>query len=62
MSSETHNPGTQAPSFGGMFAATFTRTSAYMDQRENIDSMSTMCVRSRQADYGHVLIPPYTGR
>jgi len=68
MSSETHNPGTQAPSFSGILAATlqaFTRTSAYMDQRENFDSMSTInrpCVRSRQADYGHVLIPPYTGR
>jgi len=35
------------------------RTSAILDQRENIGSMSTMpCVRSRQADYGHVPIPP----
>jgi len=41
------------------------RTSAILDQRENIDSMSTInrpCVRSRQAGYGHVLIAPYTGR
>jgi len=62
MSPETHNPGTQAPSFGGTFAATpqaFTRTSAYIDQRENFGSISTRpYVRSRQADYGHVLIPP----